>query len=56
MNDVLRSALIVSVLALGPMVATTAAYAQTAPETEQPAPESSEGSSEGTSGGSGAGN
>ena len=52
MNDSLRSALIVSILAFSPMALPSAAFAQSAPETEQPAPESSEGSSEG----SGAGN
>lgn len=45
MNDILRSALLVSVLAFGPAVA---AYAQEGPQTEQPQTES-EGSSEGSS-------
>ncbi|MFT5489088.1 MAG: hypothetical protein ACI9MU_004022 [Alphaproteobacteria bacterium] len=39
MNDLLRSALIVSVLAFGPVIGTSSAYAQ---ETEQPQTESEE--------------
>ncbi len=53
MNELLRSALMVSILAFGPVVAATSSYAQSAPETEQPQPqpESGEGQTQGGSGG-----
>jgi hypothetical protein len=52
MNELLRSALMVSILAFGPVVAATASYAQAQPETEQPqpAPAPTEGGSESSGG------